>query len=481
MGPKPPVDATTRRGPTSAAPPPRPESVLTLTILWHPDAARVGEVATLDRTARLSRLEPEFGAPGGRAREPIADAHVSRKPLKLTGAGEDVTIAEGGEAIVDGVPLSGERTLGGDELARGVTIELGERVAVLLQRRAGTVDLSGEIDRLADLATPVLVLGESGAGKERVALALHQAGPRARGPFVAVNLAALAPSLAASQLFGHVKGAFTGAAEAQRGFFREAHGGTLFLDEVGATPPDVQAMMLRVLETGIVQPVGAVSGEAVDVRVVAATDADLEEETRAGRFRAPLFHRLAGYVIRVPPLRARRDDVGRLLVHFLREEWAAAGEQDRLGAEPPWMPAKVAAALARHAWPGNVRELRNVARRMVIASRGSSFLVIDQELARLLAAPSIAPKETIDETRMVAALAAHQWKTAETARALGISRTTLYALMEKSARVRKARDVSREEIVALQAEAGGDVDAIAERLRVSRRGLLLRMKELGLS
>src|SRR4029077_13886298 len=169
-------------------------------------------------------------------------------------------------------------------------------------------------------ATPVLISGESGTGKELVARAIAAAGVRAGRPFVAVNMAALPPSTAPSELFGHRAGAFTGAARQRSGFFAQADGGTLFLDEIATAGLDVQAMLLRALETGETQPLGGESSERVDVRVVAATDEDLHRAMREGRFREALYHRLSACEITLTPLRERRDDLGRLLLHFVRNE-----------------------------------------------------------------------------------------------------------------------------------------------------------------
>ena len=185
------------------------------------------------------------------------------------------------------------------------------------------------VERIADLPVPVLVRGETGTGKELVARAVHLRSPRRDGPFVSVNLGAIPRDLAAAELFGAVRGAYTGAAQDRPGFFRAARGGTLFLDEVGEAPPEVQAMLLRVLESGEMYPVGGQAPVATDVRLIAATDADLEERIRDGRFKAPLLHRLAGYEIRLPPLRERREDIGPLFVHFAREELERIGEAGR--------------------------------------------------------------------------------------------------------------------------------------------------------
>ena len=453
------------------------ERALALTILHHPDPARVGEVAFLDKGARLSRLEPEFAPLGGTAgKRPLGDPHISRRPIRLE------------------IDRS-------TDLDRGEVIELGDRTCLLLHRRTRPralppeLGLSGESDailaaraetlRVAYIDAPVLVRGETGSGKELVARALHAAARRAAGPFVAINLAAVPAPMAASQLFGHLRGSFTGAAGDQEGVFVRADGGTLFLDEVGEVPADVQPVLLRALDSGEVWPLGAGQSRRVSVRVVAATDADIEARAAAGSFKAPLFHRLAGYVLRLPPLRERRDDIARLLIRFLREELAAAGEPARLDpddpyAVEPWLSAPTMTALVQNDWPGNVRELRNAARRLVIDSRGADRARPERLLAELPAARKPAPPagKSLDAEALVAALQKHGWKPGATALALGISKTTLYGLMQRLPGVRKARDLSRAEILESHRATGGDLEAMAAALQVSQRGLVLRMREL---
>jgi DNA-binding NtrC family response regulator len=224
-------------------------------------------------------------------------------------------------------------------------------------------ELRAQIDRLAAIPSSVLVLGESGTGKELVARQLHDRGPRAPRPFVTVNGAALPEALAESELFGHERGAFTGADRARRGAFAAADGGTLFLDEVGELPLPAQAKLLRVLESGTVSRVGSTREQGVDVRVVAATNRDLDAEAAAGRFREDLLFRLNTHLLRVPPLRERLQDIAPLADHFL------ALTCERFGQRPRRFSDAALARLATYDWRrNNVRELRNVVERMVIAS-----------------------------------------------------------------------------------------------------------------
>ncbi|MBL8610049.1 MAG: sigma-54-dependent Fis family transcriptional regulator [Myxococcales bacterium] len=225
-------------------------------------------------------------------------------------------------------------------------------------------EVLAQVREVASTDASVLLFGETGVGKELIASHIHELSPRRKGRFVAQNLAALPAELMTSELFGHVKGAFTGAASARRGLFELADGGTLFLDEIGEAPPALQALLLRALETREFWPVGGSEPRHVDVRIVAATNRDLLADARAGQFRADLYYRLAVCPIEVPPLRARPDDVRGIGAALLD---AAAR---RMGRAAPRLGEGAWAALARHGWPGNVRELGNVMERLVIYHAG---------------------------------------------------------------------------------------------------------------
>ena len=232
------------------------------------------------------------------------------------------------------------------------------------------------IGRLTRSHLTVLITGESGTGKELVARALHRHSPRARQPFIALNTAAIPAELLESELFGHERGAFTGAASRRLGRFEQAHGGTLFLDEIGDMSAALQTRLLRVLAEGEFFRVGGHEAVKVDVRIIAATHQDLEARVKEGVFREDLFHRLNVVHVQVPALRERRDDLPLLLKHFLD---AAARE---LGVEPKRLAADAAAALSERDWPGNVRELKNLCRRLTLMAPGRS--VSRGELAALL-------------------------------------------------------------------------------------------------
>ncbi|MHB8708907.1 MAG: sigma-54 interaction domain-containing protein, partial [Desulfuromonadales bacterium] len=230
----------------------------------------------------------------------------------------------------------------------------------LVGASAGLREVYRKIELYAPSDAAVIVTGETGTGKELVARALHTQGPRRAAPFVAVNCSAIAAELLESELFGHEKGAFTGALRTHKGRFERAHGGTIFLDEVGDMPLPAQAKLLRVLEEGMVERVGAERPVAVDVRVVGATNVPLERAVHEGRFRADLYHRLAVLRIQLPPLRQRPEDIPLLVEHFLRQfrrKYARAVER---------LTPEAMALLDAYLWPGNVRELRNVLERVFV-------------------------------------------------------------------------------------------------------------------
>ncbi len=248
---------------------------------------------------------------------------------------------------------------------RALRQAVGDRsaYAALVGRSAPMRTLYELVERVAHSHAPVLVRGESGSGKELVARALHFEGPRKEGPFVAVNCTAIPNALLESELFGHVKGSFTGATTPRRGLFLEADGGTLFLDEIGDMPPELQAKLLRVLEDGEVRAVGADASRKVDVRVVAATHQELETRVREGRFRQDLFYRLNVVPLHVPPLRERREDIPLLVEHFVAQS-RKRNPRARLAGFSP----EALAALAAAPWPGNVRELENLVERLAVVT-----------------------------------------------------------------------------------------------------------------
>src|SRR5579871_5100139 len=318
-----------------------------------------------------------------------------------------------------------------------VTAALARRervVATTGRELLGTTAIMEQVRRLIDRAAaapfPVLIDGESGSGKELAAHAIHRGGPRRDRPFRTVNCAAIPDDLAEAELFGHVRGAFTGAVGDRTGVFEEAHGGTLFLDEVGELTPRAQAKLLRVLQEGEIRRVGENLPRRVDVRVVAATNRDLPKECDAGRFRIDLLYRLDVIRISMPPLRERAEDIPLLVDHFWRE---AAGRINSRAA----LSASTLAALARYHWPGNIRELQNVLASLAVRcpKRG---VVPPSALPPVFASPQGSPSWRLEEARRTfeerfvrAALARSGGHRARAAAELGVSRQGLTKLMSR--------------------------------------------------
>jgi DNA-binding NtrC family response regulator len=250
-----------------------------------------------------------------------------------------------------------------------------ERLGELIGRHARMRELYAIVEKIAPTATTVVIEGETGTGKEVVAHTLHKLSPRARQPFVVFDCSAVPANLVESELFGHEKGSFTGALMARQGLFELAHGGTLFLDELGELSLDLQPKLLRALEQREIRRVGSGHSFKVDVRVLAATNRNLEEEVRAGRFRQDLFYRLSVVRLVLPPLRERGDDVALLAHHFLRTLPANQGEGDRQRVRE--LSAEALARLTAYRWPGNVRELHNAIERAVSFAAGDVLLPED--------------------------------------------------------------------------------------------------------
>ena len=301
------------------------------------------------------------------------------------------------------------------------------RLDALVGRDPRMIEIYKLIGQLADQRVNVLIRGETGTGKELVARAIHFNSSDYQQPFVAVNCTALAETLLESELFGHVKGSFTGAVSSRRGRFALAGSGTIFLDEIGDTTPEFQAKLLRVLEEGEFYPVGAEHAETTGARVIAATHRELETQVREGSFREDLYYRLRVVEVRVPPLRERRGDIPLLAEHLVRR--AAR----KLHAPAPVLHAEALGALSAHDWPGNVRELDNCLTRAVVLTRGgvikTRHLAIDgSSPVPADDLPSLDEMEGRHVRRVLAATAGEKKRAAEI---LGISRPRLYRLLEK--------------------------------------------------
>jgi DNA-binding NtrC family response regulator len=309
--------------------------------------------------------------------------------------------------------------------------------AGLTGRSTAMIELYKEIARVAPSRSTVLVTGESGTGKELVARAIHKHSPRSDKTFVAVNCGALTETLLEAELFGHVRGSFTGAVSDRRGLWEEASGGTLFLDEIGETSPSMQVKLLRALQEGEIKRVGSSQTVRVHTRVVAATNRELEKEVRAGNFREDLYYRLNVVTLRVPPLRERRSDIPLLAEQFLRS--ASEGGRGRLRFSEETLKLLVA-----YDWPGNVRELESFVEYAALHTRGSEVTPLDlpaklqtSELRKAASAPlSVLYKDlpTLDELErryLLHVLRAVEGNRTRAAEVLGIDRRTLYRMAER--------------------------------------------------
>jgi DNA-binding NtrC family response regulator len=303
-------------------------------------------------------------------------------------------------------------------------------------------ELAQQVQRVLESDVAVCIFGESGTGKELVARAIHNGSARRRGPFVAINCAGIPESLQESELFGHERGAFTGATQMRRGCFEQANGGTLLLDELGEMSLQTQASLLRTLQEKTIRRVGGSSESPIDVRIVCATHRDLRAEVEAGRFREDLYFRLVVYPIALPSLRDRLEDIPTLVGHFLRSL------SKDIGREVHSISPEALEALGRHHWPGNVRELQNVVHRSLLACRGDEITLSDlppdiRELALPAILPSVAvngngaryhepteedivPLRELERRAIQRALRATHGSVGRAAKLLGIGRATLY-------------------------------------------------------
>jgi DNA-binding NtrC family response regulator len=416
--------------------------------------------------ARVFPLPPDGEVVVGRAADAavrIDDASISRRHAALR-LGEAVTVEDLGSA--NGTRVRGTVVAPGArvEARAGDVIEFGSVLCALVgeaapraARAAGDLvvedpamrSLHTMLDRVAAGVIHVLLLGETGVGKEVFAERLHRRSPRRDKPFVKINCAALTETLVESELFGHEKGAFSGAVSANPGLLESAEGGTVFLDEVGELSLGLQAKLLRVLEDRLVRRVGGVKSHPVDVRVVAATNRDLEAEIAAGRYRSDLYFRLGGFVLTIPPLRERVGEIAPLARRFA----LAAAEQS--GRAPPTISDEAMALLAANRWPGNIRELRNVIARAVLLSSGTSITPEHLPAAKPGVAAVAAPADAaplpdalraalgvVERQRIADALDRCAGNQTRAARLLGISRRALVTKLEQHAlpRPRKNRE-----------------------------------------
>jgi two-component system nitrogen regulation response regulator NtrX len=422
-------------------------------------AASGGEALTTYRARPFDLVILDVKMQGIDGLDTLAQLRQHDDGVRVVMISGHATIATAVQAVKQGAfdflekPLDSDRLLVTVKRAlehrrlEGENARLREGLARATDARFAMVGESAGLEKIRELVTRVgptnarvLITGENGSGKELVARAIHEASARRKGPFVEVNCAAIPSELVESELFGHTKGSFTGAVGEQEGKFEAADGGTLFLDEIGDLALSAQAKILRALQEGVIVRVGDSKAIPVDVRVIAATNRDLEGEIREGRFREDLYHRLNVMPIHVPPLRKRSEDIPALVSHFVAV----------LGSGPGMIPKPFSGGalrrLQKRRWSGNVRELRNAVERLLILAGGPEVTEEDvdfvlppeselQDPSRLAAE---AGERSFQEFRDIAErafiearLREHYWNVAETARALGMPRSNLYNKIEK--------------------------------------------------
>ncbi len=482
--------------------------MLGLTIAWHPDSNRVGEqfiVADPQAELELSRFSPAFRLAGKDAL-PLGHGGISREALRIQRNGDQgVLITPPASRMVvevNGVPIHAAVHITQEQLSKGLILGLGRAVLICLhwmQCLPKTNEMEGVIgvgssaillrDQIRQVAStdfPVLLLGETGTGKEIAARGIHQHSQRRHSQMVTVNMAALNESLAAADLFGAARGAYTGAQQARKGLFAEAENATLFLDEIGNTPASIQPMLLRVLETGDYRPLGATQDLHANARLIAATDQDLYGEN----FNQALLRRLESFVIHLPPLRERREDIGVLILYLLK--------QNKLE-YPVALPTSLISDLLIYDWPGNIRQLSHVLRRILLALQAGQPADFHQLVGISKERSSIAPAaqavqpvhpvtgtvgKTVEVTQsarkkltdlseddVLQAMIRHDWYIQGAAQELGISRPSMYKLLEQHSQIRKAEQIPVAELRAVLDASQGVIEQAAHKLKTPAESL----------
>lgn len=498
--------------------------LLAITIAWHPDCSRIGEQfigTTEEGVVELSRFIPLFRKTQGESL-PIGHGGVSREPMRIVRDTSDgVTVCPPKSRMVvelNGQMISDPVCLSAEQIETGAILALGRAVYLCIHwmrclPKDNTIDgfigvgssaiMARDLIRLAAASdASVLLLGETGTGKEVAARGIHQLSKRAASRMVSVNMAALNESLAAADLFGATKGAYTGAQNARSGFFAEAEGSSLFLDEIGNTPVSIQPMLLRVLETGEYRPLGATRDSKSSARLITATDQDLYHSS----FNHALVRRLESFIIRIPPLRARREDIGLLMMHIFKQ-------QENATIDPSHLPASFVDAVLNYDWPGNIRQLGNVLKRAILALQMGELPVLanmiesprlqsvenasqlrkiqtPQTIEEVLAAAGKIPGANttpverkklrdLSEDDVVSAMEKHAWTIQYAAEDLGISRPSMYKLIEANKQIRRVEQIPAEELRSQFDNAAGEVEKCASLLKTPSEALRRHLKGLG--
>ena len=476
--------------------------LLCLTILWHPDTARIGEQTIVTgQTIALSRYHPQFCKPE-QPGLPLGHGGISRSPLEISidaQGGVNIAVPVGRMLVeLDGKEIQGNHYLQPEQISNGAILGLGRAILVCLHWLTalpknnaidGLIGVGSSTQKIRDLIrqvaatdATVLLLGETGTGKEVVAQAIHSLSLRKHKPLISVNMAALNDDLAAADLFGAAKGAYTGAQNARNGFFQEAEDATLFLDEIGNAPASVQPMLLRVLETGDYRPLGATKDLTTTARIIAATDQDLY----GGGFNPALLRRLESFVINLPPLRNRREDLGVLIIHLMQSPALANIGGNNLSFT-------LLTQFATYDWPGNVRQLRHFLKRVLLgiaANEPPSFaslidtppqrITYSAEPANTYSSPtSLSPAEKqtrkklneLSEEDVLTALEENEWNIQSAAQALGISRPSMYKLIDANSKIRRVEKIPAEEIRQAWQNANNDIEICASLLKTPAEAL----------
>ncbi|MFV0478037.1 MAG: sigma 54-interacting transcriptional regulator [Parahaliea sp.] len=495
-----------------------PDCALSLTIVFHPCLARIGQHWCLPLTGEtirqpVGRYQPLFDNTDPAALNAgvaLNDSHISRRALVLAASPAGVTLSRvsgASRCLVQGEELNGCCELSPQVLQCGVSLQLGHAVVLWLRfgpvctesstdQQVGRSALLGgsatmsclrrQIQRAAATDLDVLILGETGAGKELVANEIHSASERAGQPLVSINMSAIPTSLAPALLFGSARGAYTGATQAQTGYFQQAANGSLFMDEIGDVPAEIQPQLLRALQQREIQVVGG-NLESINVRIIAATDCDLDADDCS--FDSALRHRLGCLEIHLPSLRDHAEDIGQLLLHFLRSCAQQIGSSLTFPDEysDPLIIARWADTFrlfSQCKWPGNVRELCNAAQQLLVAS--DHVLAVPDSLLKRLGPLSISMpvQETRDDLRMSIevnenmvrqAMADNAYEVSAAAKALGVSRQVVYRRLEELPDFRLVSDIPESEIINALASVGGNVRQAAGELAVSYRALKNRL------
>lgn len=472
---------------------------LLLAVLWHPDRDMIGRSAAFpedeDGPLEINRFAPAFQSPDNTSAAPLSDFHISRSPVRINRlSASEFQIAPADSRMT--VHVNGNR------IKSSVSAQLNEHNGVIFVTLANyvilgicrlpMVQVAGKhnsllgisqdinqcrklINRFAATDLPVMLMGETGTGKELAARDLHANSDRSDGPLVTVNMAAVPQELAVTELFGSKKGAFTGSSRDRQGSFQRAEDGTLFCDEIGDTPPLVQPMLLRALETNTIQVLGHDGETPVNVRFIAATDRPVDIEAEGYRFSKPLYHRLAAAQIKMPPLRDRKVDIPLLILHFFDQNNVSA-----LLSHTDIDTSQISDLLI-YSWPGNVRELKNAVNAIAL---GETPNLLPEENAhaatRSVSKDQYRAPSSVAHDELLAALHSADWLIKPAAESLSISRTSCYELIKKCPAIRPVEEIPREELRQVMALHPGDLPAWAAALQVPQEALRKHVRSAGL-